>query len=70
MSLLIVRISETADQVTRTRLPGDYRDERAARKAMQTVLTGYTIHGRNDEHDYWWARDHEGREFKFEIAGG
>jgi hypothetical protein len=70
MSLFIVRISETAGRVTRTRLPGEYGDEHAAQKAMETVLTGYTSHGRNDEHGYWWARDRDGNEFKFEISGG
>jgi hypothetical protein len=70
MSLFIVRISETADGLTRTRLPGDYGDGHAAQKAMETVLTGYTSHGRNGEHGYWWARDHDGRQFKFEISHG
>jgi hypothetical protein len=70
MSFFIVRISETADGVTRKRLPGDYGDGHAARKAMETVLTGYTSHGRNDEQDYWWARDYNGTEFKFVISGG
>jgi hypothetical protein len=70
MSFFIERISETADGVTRKRLPGDYGDKHAAQKAMKTVLTGYTSHGRNDEQGYWWALDHNGTEFKFVISGG
>jgi hypothetical protein len=69
MSFFIVRISETADGVTRKRLPGDYSDPHAARKAMETVLTGYTSHGRNDEQGYWWARDDDGKEFQLIISG-
>ena len=70
MSLFIVRMRETADGTTRTRLPGEYTDAHAATRGVEMMLAGYQSHGRNDEHGYWWARDHEGREFKFVISGG
>jgi hypothetical protein len=38
-------------------------------KPRETVLTRYTSHGRNDEQSNWWARDYDGREFKFVISG-
>jgi hypothetical protein len=69
MSFFIERINET-DGVTRTRLPGDYGDEQAAKKAVETVLTGYASHGRKYEQGYWWALDHNGTKFKFVISGG
>jgi hypothetical protein len=70
MSFFIERLSDTADGVTRTRLPGDYGDKGAAQKAVKTVLTGYMSQGRNDEEGCWWAFDHNGTVFKFVISGG
>jgi hypothetical protein len=69
MTLFIVRITENGDRTTRTRLPGYYGDGQQAVQAMEKVLATYPHHGRNDEHGYWWARDDQNRQFKFEISG-
>jgi hypothetical protein len=65
--MFIVRVSDKDGRLTRKRLPGDYADAQTALKALGAVLTGYVTHGRNEERGYWWARDHEGNEFRFEI---
>lgn len=65
--MFIVRLSEKDGRHTRKRLPGDYADAQTAVKALETVLAGYVSHGRDEERGYWWARDHEGNEFRFEI---
>jgi len=69
MALFIERISETADQVTRTRLPGYFGDGHAAIEAMEKVLSAYDRRGWDDEQGYWWARDRERRVFRFVISG-
>lgn len=68
MALFIVRVSESGDRMTRTRLPGDYGDGQKAMEALEKLLAAYDSHGRDDQRGYW-ARDKEGREFRFEIGG-
>lgn len=69
MSLIIARIAETAKgRTTRMTLPGAYEDAPAAMRGLETILAGYTSHGRNEEQGYWWARDYKGEEFRFVIC--
>ena len=70
MSLIIVRIKEKPDGVTRTTLPERYGDGQQALMCIEKILASYKSHGRNDEHGYWWARDSQGEEFRFVISGG
>lgn len=70
MSLIIVRIAETAEgRTTRMTLPGDYGNAQAAMRGLEMILAGYTSYGRNEEQGYWWARDYKAEEFRFVISG-
>lgn len=66
---VILRISEVGDQLTPTRLPGNYGDSHEATAALDEVLVGFESHGYNAEHGYHWARDHDGNQFRFVISG-
>jgi hypothetical protein len=69
MSFCIVRVSETPEGMTRTRLPGDYGDGQQVAQALDKVLSAYESYGQNDEQGYPRARDDKGQIFRFEIAG-
>jgi hypothetical protein len=66
---VIIRISEVGDQLTPTRLAGNYDNSQEATVALEDMLAGFESHGFNTEHGYHWARDHEGNQFRFVISG-
>lgn len=68
MSLCIKRFEENPDG--QTTLPGRYNDHQQAELAIKEILAGYEKHGRNEEHDRWWAHDAKGIKFKFWIEPG
>jgi hypothetical protein len=67
MSCMIVRINEAGGRVTRTLLQGFYGTTKAAEEALEKALAEYKEHGRDELIGGWWARDAEGREYKFHI---
>ena len=66
---VIIRITEVGDQLTPTRLAGNYHDSQEAMVALEEVLAGFESRGYNAEHGYHWARDQEGNQFRFVISG-
>jgi hypothetical protein len=64
-----VVLGVVGDQLTPTRLAGNYGNSQEATVALEDILARFESHGFNAEHGYHWARDHEGNQFRFVISG-
>jgi hypothetical protein len=69
MALVIVRTSKINGRSKRQILPGAYGDKSSAERIAKQLVEGYAQHGIIIEGCFWWTRNKEGRQFKFEICG-
>jgi hypothetical protein len=52
---------------TKTPVSETFPDRVSANLAAETKTKSYAKHGRNEEQDYWWARDKDGSLLKFFV---